>query len=246
MNRFLLFLSGLLFFSLSLVCDAAVLERDWKTPGDGLLTYDNVNQREWLDLSETLLEKFPDVSHEGSYQKVIAELSPGGMFDGFRVAKIADALGLAHEAGINTDTDDFSINGVATHNLIELLGPTRTTNVGRVQSRGFLDEILGPAQDNRRIEAIFDYRAPEVDMSFVGDAGLRYGPGDFTSPATTGVMLFRVVPEPSSVLLLFLLLSAAGLMHSRRNCLKLNRRKGKGVRTIFNWICFLACRAAGW
>ena len=32
------------------LCSAAVFERDWKTPGDGLLTYDDVNRREWLDL----------------------------------------------------------------------------------------------------------------------------------------------------------------------------------------------------
>ena len=30
---------------------AAVFERDWLAPGDGLLTYDDVNKREWLDLS---------------------------------------------------------------------------------------------------------------------------------------------------------------------------------------------------
>jgi hypothetical protein len=27
---------------------AAVVERDWKNLGDGLLTYDDVNNREWL------------------------------------------------------------------------------------------------------------------------------------------------------------------------------------------------------
>lgn len=35
--------------------DAAVISRDWKTPGDGLLTYDDVNQRVWLDLTESRL-----------------------------------------------------------------------------------------------------------------------------------------------------------------------------------------------
>ena len=34
---------------------AEVFERDWKTPGDGLLTYDDVNRQEWLDLTETQL-----------------------------------------------------------------------------------------------------------------------------------------------------------------------------------------------
>ena len=36
----------------------AVFERDWKTPGDGLLTYDDVNRRVWLDLPFTI-EMFP-------------------------------------------------------------------------------------------------------------------------------------------------------------------------------------------
>ena len=38
---------------------AAAIERDWKTPGDGLLTYDDVSKRGWLDLTETQLFKFP-------------------------------------------------------------------------------------------------------------------------------------------------------------------------------------------
>jgi hypothetical protein len=38
---------------------AGVFSRDWKTPGDGLLTYDDVNQREWLDLSVSRLDQFP-------------------------------------------------------------------------------------------------------------------------------------------------------------------------------------------
>lgn len=45
---------------------AAVIERDWQTPGDGLLTYDNVSQPEWLDLSQTLLSQFPGESTGGS------------------------------------------------------------------------------------------------------------------------------------------------------------------------------------
>ena len=37
---------------------AEVFERDWKAPGDGLLTHDDVNGREWLDLSVSRLINF--------------------------------------------------------------------------------------------------------------------------------------------------------------------------------------------
>ena len=31
-----------------------IVERDYRTRGDGLLTYDDVNNREWLEITETL------------------------------------------------------------------------------------------------------------------------------------------------------------------------------------------------
>jgi hypothetical protein len=217
MNRLLCCLLGLAFLLLSRFCDAAVFERDWKAPGDGLLTYDDVNQREWLDLSETLLERFPGENIEARYQNAISELQPGGMFETFTVAKRADVIALAEHAGITTMTDDFNVNGTSTRNLISLLGATRTTSVGRIQSRGFLDEIWGFFEDQPvRIEAALDYRPPDLSMSFEGDAGLRYGPGDFTSPMTTGILLYRVVPEPSTCVLAVVVFASAGLMNTRR------------------------------
>jgi len=42
----------------SSLASGAVISRDWKTPGDGLLTYDTVSGREWLDLTYTI-EEFP-------------------------------------------------------------------------------------------------------------------------------------------------------------------------------------------
>jgi hypothetical protein len=66
--------------------EAAVFERDWKTPGDGLLTYDDVNRRVWLDLSETLLssqfpgeDPSPRVTRENRYQYVVSQTGAGGM-----------------------------------------------------------------------------------------------------------------------------------------------------------------------
>jgi len=74
----------LVFFS-SHTC-AGVLERDWQTPGDGLLTFDDVSQREWLDLSQTIMDLFPGSTLEEKFQSVVAETAPGGMFADFTVA----------------------------------------------------------------------------------------------------------------------------------------------------------------
>jgi len=52
-------LAALLALSCAPASQAAVFERDWKEPGDGLLTYDDVNQREWLDVPLSLLVHFP-------------------------------------------------------------------------------------------------------------------------------------------------------------------------------------------
>jgi hypothetical protein len=97
---------------------AAVFERDWKTPGDGLLTYDDVSQREWLDLPVSLLDQFPGMTIEDRYQSAILEIAPGGLFDGFAVANRTDIVSLATSAGIDTTTTSFTMNGSAVSELI--------------------------------------------------------------------------------------------------------------------------------
>jgi len=173
---------------------AAVFERDWKTPGDGLLTYDDVNQREWLDLSQTLLVSFPNLS----VFDVIAELDPGGQFEGFFVAAPSDVSALAQSAGIDTLTLDFDVNGVNTGNLIDILGPT----VGPPVSEGSLASFVVGHLEPGMGTAFFQYRAVEEI------AGLQQGigaGGDFIRPANAGMMLYRnAVPEPASWLLLFI------------------------------------------
>ena len=207
MNRFAITLLGPVGVLLASICSAAVIQHDWKTPGDGLLTYDDVNQREWLDLSESLLIQFPGSSLEGRYQSVTAELAPAGFFEGFAVANRMDVVGLVESAGVDATTSEFNINGVATLKLIELLTATRTRSNGHVQSRGFLDEVSSTTPNfPRRVEAIVDYFPPQT--SFVGGAALFIGAGeDNQSETATAVMLFRhAVPEPSTHLVLIILL----------------------------------------
>jgi hypothetical protein len=90
--------------------DAAVFERDWKAPGDGLLTYDDVNRREWLDLSQSELSQFPYPFLEPA----LAELTPGGRFEGFQWATGDDVIALAESAGIDTTRRLSVMNGPPT------------------------------------------------------------------------------------------------------------------------------------
>ena len=209
--RFLLFgpvLCASLIATLPQITQAAVFERDWKTPGDGLLTYDDVNQREWLDLSETLLEQFagagPGTTRaedlEARYQNVVGELEPGGMFDGFTVGKREGVVALAQSAGIDTFIRNFDTNAVATLQLIDFLSPTLSRSHGRTESRGYLAEFGTPRFPDR-LEAILNYAPPRPADS--GNARLLFLPNDdLRSPMTAGVMLLRnVVPEPSVIVL---------------------------------------------
>jgi hypothetical protein len=182
--------------------DAAVISRDWKTPGDGLLTYDTVNKREWLGLSETQLSQFPGSNLPERYQSVVSELAAGGMFAGFSVAVRNDVIAFAESAGVDTTTDDFARNEAPVRELINLLGSNLTLSEERILARGYLDELTEhPAPsypDPLRTIAELDLN-PRVPP-FQQTAQLRFAQGsDFVSPSTFGVMLFRRVPEPSTL-----------------------------------------------
>ena len=111
----------LILMLLGSVSRAAVIERDWLAPGDGLLTFDDVNNREWLDLSETLLVQFPGADSgagkledlEVRFQSVVTETEVGGRFEGFTVAIGDDIVALAESSGIDTSTFELETNSVA-------------------------------------------------------------------------------------------------------------------------------------
>ena len=70
---------------------AGVVEHDFLALGDGLLTYDDVNQREWLDLTETI---------DWSLDSLLESLSANGPLEDFTLATKEDAAGLAASAGV--------------------------------------------------------------------------------------------------------------------------------------------------
>jgi hypothetical protein len=199
-------------FGWSNPCWAGVFERDWKTPGDGLLTYDDVNRREWLDLSQTILSsQFPGenpsplITRENRYQYVVSQTAPAGLFEGFSVAKSPDAIALAQSAGINTSTLDENINGAAALSLGQLLGFTYEAPNGFNVAIGLLDE---PPVRNIRPGAEI-HSAPT-------QAGLAIGLSHFQIDSPPGVMLFRFVPEPSMAILAYFALNVMLIVRPRR------------------------------
>jgi hypothetical protein len=176
--------------ALAVHAHAAVFERDWKVPGDGLLTYDDVNQREWLDVPLSLLAIY------GNFDLVVAETGPGGDFEGFTPAKSDDVLALAQSAGIVVASTDIFVNGGATSALVSLLGGTSSTGNSSI---GFLDE-LDPSPPSPATPRLIASIGVNPSAGFAGvfffsnTSGLD--PGAIESVA--GVWLYRTVPEPTA------------------------------------------------
>jgi len=179
---------------------AAVFERDLVPgSGDGLLTFDDVNNRVWLDLPYIITE-FPTESRgtDERYQAVLQQLEPGGSLDGFLVANSDDLIALAVSAGIDVSTTSLEVNEQQTVSLIDLLGGTDTDLGTRGLLREFSDTPSGPSQ-------LIGLFAVARNNQF---AGVRIFPGiensDDIPSRITSVMLYRQVPEPSSALLALL------------------------------------------
>lgn len=167
---------------------AAVFSHDWKTPGDGLLTYDDVNQREWLDLSETLLtDQFPGANLQMKYRVVLSETRLGGLFEGFSFAKSTDVIALAESAGIDTSTQEYATNSIPTTLLGNLLGLTVPEDGSRKISVGLIDEFE-TSQDTIPLSAVV--------WTLPNQAGLIFGKGHAQFGTPPGVMLYRVISEP--------------------------------------------------
>ena len=190
--RFIALFLALLFTATATTpLSAAVIERDWLAPGDGLLTYDTVSNREWLDLTETILAQFPGSSTGSQYPNVVSQTGSGGQFEGFVVATESDVAELAVSAGIDINTLDYNSNEAASHELINLLGVTASTlpslaSIGVFPESGSDPMLLSIT---RRVSSLQAGLATFPLSSFAGDRPSR----------EIGVYLYRnAVPEPAA------------------------------------------------
>jgi len=74
---------------------AGVVSRDFQSVGDSLLTYDAVNQREWLDIMST---------YGVSAESLHGMLEVGGALNGFKIGSYEDVRLLLVAAGFDSST----------------------------------------------------------------------------------------------------------------------------------------------
>jgi hypothetical protein len=193
---------------------AEISERDFLAPGDGLLTYDDVHGREWLDLTETL----------GFDRTTIIEATqPGGSLDSFSLAELEDIEELVASANLSW-IEPWSLPGVTgtgPKSLVDLVGEI-------IQMEGVLLLVRlssgqisdGPASASH-LPVFIGTRAYvlSVEAESLQPGGLNrpiypmlnHG-GVFTAPTSAleneqggPFWLYRAaIPEPSSLMLLLL------------------------------------------
>src|SRR5262245_35225793 len=90
-----------------------LISADWKDPGDGLLTHDNVSGYDLLDVN---------VPANTSYNNIESQLGPGRKYAGFRHATRAELEALQVSAGIPDIGEYTQANLVPVQNLMSLVG----------------------------------------------------------------------------------------------------------------------------
>ena len=72
--------------------EAALVEVDWQTAGDGLLTRDTVSGLEWMDINPT---------YYITANQMLALFAPGQLYEGFRFATTDDLITVLTHAGVS-------------------------------------------------------------------------------------------------------------------------------------------------
>jgi PEP-CTERM motif len=193
---------------MSLTLHAGIIERDLESPGDGLLTYDTVNHREWLDLPETGQMRLADV---------LGQMEPGGRLEGFQFAMLGDVSELATSAGVGWTWTP----GPYAEQLIDLLGITISATAGILGdsrwsngliAQSFLAEYPVFDDTNVYVHSNYDPLQPGTinHPLYVPTGGWLYADGPLLWPDEPILgfgdigpfWLYRsAVPEPSALML---------------------------------------------
>lgn len=186
--------------------NAALTSRDLVIgSGDGLLTYDDQTNFEWLDVTQTL---------NMSFNQVVGELSTSGAFAGFNLASDANLQALFASGGwsgasnVNYSNDPDRFNEASV--IVSLLGRT-TINYSVNSTYGMVSDVQGSKQYYGFMYSYSDAINPYHSSSWHNNfSQARDVPSDYI-----GTFLYRVttaVPEPETYALM---LAGLGLIGFR-------------------------------
>lgn len=180
--------------------EAGIVEHDFRAPGDGLLTYDEIHKREWLDLTET----------EGWDLTTLQQaISAGGALSNYTLANFADIQSLAASAGATwlPVTEYLFANDQSAWNFSEFVG-------GEIDWKDEPDGFNTEDPGYRDIDKIEFGSGPDalitvsgyfaaVNTSRVAVFNLIFAFGDYTYPGfatwPSGQVSFQDIPVSSEV-----------------------------------------------
>ena len=191
-----LFPQCLMLLAPSVAQASSLIERDYLSPGDALITYDPNTGLEWLDWTETT---------GLAYNDMVLLLAPGHTYDGWRHATPQEAATLFSNAGL-TEINSGNPNPLdVLLELIQLLGDTGTSNASP-SSLGITGETHWSTGSH-----ISAGLYGSEQFAYYGEAQTTAGyiPPDSPSIIHGHALVRSTVPEPSTLALL--LIGSAGL-----------------------------------
>lgn len=184
---------------------SALIEKDWHTLGDGLITYDSRTDLEWLDLTQTSALSWDFVSQQ---------FGNTGSFAGFRYATLLEIRGLFQSASIPKINQDSALNLAPVHGLLNLVGTLRpgATASWTIGLSGESPTGFPTVRYTANLETL-DYRG-------IGRANVPLSTQDtnFAGAGDLGSWLVRIAPVPEAETYAMMLagLGLVGLMAKRR------------------------------
>lgn len=198
-----LLLSTILSLVLPQVAQSALVEADWRSAGDRLLTVDTATELEWLDVT---------VTQNLSWNTVTSQLAPPGPFAEFRRATNAEVLTFWSDAGIPDLSGAMPIAGnyAPAKALQQLWGHTGEMASGRpgeIYTIATTAESFNPVSGNVEGVAFLVVLENQGTARAYVRALLGRGP-DETFPFVTHALVrggstVAPIPEPPTIVLLF-------------------------------------------
>lgn len=170
---------------------AALLDEDWRNPGDNLITVDTNTGLEWLDISTT---------QNLSYNQMLPQFGPGQAFEGWRYATPAEFQNLLDSYAPRGFGMDIYAAGLL--NIMDHVGMS------------YVIGLPGDSFYRRAVSGLFDVpfglgrQLGGINIDTNGEyytnvsSSSLWGSSTDTYAGNAGHWLVRAVPEPSTLLLL--------------------------------------------